>query len=220
MLEVWGRRNSSNVIAVMWAVGEVGIAYQRYNIGGSFGGNNTPEYLQLNPNAVVPTIRDNDMVLWESNAIVRYLSATYGQGTLWPDDPHQRAIADQWMDWAKVAFYPVFMPSFWQSVRVPARERDAAAIRSSVAGSGKLLAVLDRHLSSNDYVAGNGLSMGDIPLGACLYRYFNLPLERPALPAVEAWFDRLMQRPAYQEHAMVPFGNSPEEWLQLEKSGA
>ncbi len=220
MLEVWGRRNSSNVIAVMWTVGELGIEHKRHNVGGTFGGTDAPEYRKMNPNGVVPTIVDDGMVLWESNAIVRYLASTYGQGTLWPSDPKQRALSDQWMEWAKATFYPVFMPSFWQSIRVPADQRDQAAIDKSVAGTGKILKMLDHHLMKNEFVAGDNLTMGDIPLGANLYRYFSLPIERPAFPNLEAWYGRLCQRPAYQQHAMVPFGNSLEEWLELERAEA
>jgi glutathione S-transferase len=220
MLEIWGRKNSSNVIAVMWSVGELGLEHQRHNVGGSFGGTTTPEYLQMNPNAVVPTITDNGMTLWESNAIVRYLSSIYGQGTLWPDDPNQRAVSDQWMEWAKSTFVPVFLPSFWQNVRVSEEERDEQAIKTSEEKTDKILSILDKHLNSNQFVAGDDFSMGDIPLGANLYRYFNLPLQRPALPGVEAWYQRLLQRPAFQEHAMIPFGKSQAEWLALEKAGA
>ncbi len=220
MLEIWGRKNSGNVITVMWAVGELGLEYKRHNVGGSFGGINTPEYLAKNPNGRVPTITDNGMTLWESNAIVRYLSSTYGEGTLCPDDFHLRAIADQWMDWMKSTVHPALFPVFWGMIRSPENERDQSAIDKSVVATGKVLMILDQHLERSDYVAGDTLTMGDIPLGANLYRYFNLDIDRPSLPNVEAWYDRLCQRPAFQEYAMIPFGSSPEEWLELEKAGA
>jgi glutathione S-transferase len=220
MLEIWGRKNSGNVIVVMWAVGELGLEYKRHNVGGSFGGTNSPVYLEMNPNARVPTITDNGMTLWESNAIVRYLSSTYGRGTLYPDDPHTRAVADQWMEWLKSTVMPALFPVFWGMIRTPETDRDQIAIDRGVLETGKVLKILDQRLEKNDYVAGDRFTMGDIPLGANMYRYFNLSIDRPSLPNVEAWYGRLCQRSAFQQHAMIPFGTSPDEWLRLEKEGA
>ena len=101
MLEIWGRRNASNVIPVMWAIGELDIPYLRHDVGGSFGGLDTAEYLAMNPNGRIPTITDDGCILWESNAIIRYLSAKYGEGSLWNPDPAIRSSADRWMEWFK-----------------------------------------------------------------------------------------------------------------------
>ncbi len=219
MLKVLGRKNSSNVISVMFTIGELGLEHQRENYGGSFGGLDTLEYRAMNPNAVVPTIIDNGIVLWESNAIVRYLSATYGAGTLWPDQVSTRAIADQWMEWAKTTFYPQFMPVFFGMIRTAEADRDPVKIEQAVTATGLKLEILERRLENNNFVAGASFSMGDIPLAPMLYRYFNLVIDRPSLPNIEAWYQRLSQRPAFQQHGMIPFGNSLAEWMRLEQAG-
>jgi glutathione S-transferase len=220
MLEIWGRRNSSNVIPVMWTVGELGLEHLRHNIGGSFGGDDTETYHQLNPNRLIPTIDDNGFVLWESLAITRYLCRQYAMGSLWPEDPQQAALGDQWMDWCKSNISPNVMEVFRNLVRTPAQQQDAAAISRCNQAANRHLLVLEAHLQNRDYLLGDSLSIGDIPLGSIIYKYYNLDIERPVLPAIEAWYVRLCARPAYQTHAMIAFGSSPQEWLALEQAGA
>ena len=220
MLEVWGRRNSSNVMTAMWTIGELGLEYKRHNVGGSFGGNDDPGYIAMNPNKVVPTIRDDENVLWESNTIARYLAAKYGQGSLWPTDPYERAQAEMWMDWCKSTIYAGFMPIFWNLIRQPADQRNPVAIESGCKSMANSMAILERHLDDQDYLGGNQLTIGDIPIGPIMYRYFNLDIDRPNCPNVEAWYQRLCDRPAFQKHGMIPFGSSFEEWGELERQGA
>ena len=220
MLEIFGRRNSSNVIPVMWTVGELGLEHQRHNIGGSFGGDDTEEFARLNPNRLIPTIRDDGFVLWESMAITRYLCQNYGQGSLWPDDPQQAALADQWMDWYKSSFAIHLMPVFFNLVRTAKQDCNHAVVEQGTANTIRQLAVLEAHLADRDYVLGDAFSVGDIPLGAMMYKFFNLDIERPAFANIEAWYARLCERPAFQQHAMIAFGSSPEEWLALEIAGA
>lgn len=220
MLEVWGRRNSSNVMTVMWSVGELGLEYKRHNLGGSFGGLDTPDYRAMNPNGVVPTVNDNGRVLWESNVIARYLAATYGKGSLWPEDPYQRALSDQWMDWYKSTFYPCIMPIFFNMIRTAPDGQDMAAVERGVKASAKVLQTLNQQLERHSFVAGDELTMGDIPLGPVIYRYLNLEIDRPSLPGIETWYRRLCDRPAYQKHVMIPFGKSLDDWNRLEREGA
>lgn len=174
----------------------------------------------MNPNRLVPTLVDDGFVLWESNAIIRYLARRHGEGFLCPHDDRICAIADQWMDWSKTTLYPVFFPIFWGLIRIPKEKQDRDYIRKCAEDTGKKLQIVERHLADNVYLAGDSLTMGDLPLGAVIYRYFNLDIERPHLPNIEAWYARLCERPAYREHAMVPFGSSLEEWIRLEKEGA
>ena len=134
MLKVWGRKNSSNVQKVMWAIGELGLAYERIDLGLEFGGNDTPAYLAMNPTGLVPTLIDGDFILWESNSIVRYLANRYGQGTLEPADPKTRALANQWMDWQMSTFLPAFWDVFHGLVRTPPEKRNHVAIAEAKAG--------------------------------------------------------------------------------------
>jgi glutathione S-transferase len=215
---LWGRKNSMNVQKVTWALEELGIDCVRHDVAGSFGRTDTPEYMAMNPNKVVPTLQDGALTLWESNAVVRYLARTYDNGTLLPADKAQAALADQWMEWMTSTLVPSFYKIFLNKIRLP--DGNAALLAEGIAGCAQQYALLDQHLASNRYVAGTDFSMGDIPIGATLYRYFNMDIERPSLPNLEAFYARLCQREAYAEHVMIPFGTNAAEWLQLEQAGA
>ncbi len=218
MITVYGRRNSMNVQKVMWTLGELDLEYRRLDIAGSFGF--PPDYASMNPNGVVPTIRDGDLVMWESNACVRYLARTYGQGRLWPDEPAALAHADQWMDWASSTMNPAFFDAFMNLIRLPAERADRARIARGAKACGDLAKRLDAHLGDKPYLAGEAFTMGDVPLGCLAYRYFDLAIERPETPCLRAWFERLCERPAYRKHVMIPFGRNAEEWLREEKRNA
>ena len=199
----------------------MGLAHRRHDVGGSFGGNDRPDYLAMNPNGRIPTIKDDGFVLWESNAIVRYLSRRYGEGALLPDDESQYALADQWMDWLKTTAYPHVVELFWSLVRTEPAERNAERIADSADRLGRALTIIDAHLAGRSYIVGDRLTMADIPFGTLAYRYFNLAVTRPALPKLSEWYERLCERPAFQEHVMIPFGRNPSEWYRLEReSGA
>jgi glutathione S-transferase len=146
MLTIWGRTTSGNVQKVMWAVGELGLVHERIDAGQKFGRLDTPEFGRLNPNRRIPTIEDGDVVLWESNVIVRYLAARYGAGKLWPEDPAVRGVADQWMDWQQTALSPDMRTVFWGLVRTPVEKRDGAAIAAAVQRLKELWAMLDAWL--------------------------------------------------------------------------
>ena len=218
MLEIGGRPYASNVIPVIWTANELGLDYTLQLAGGSFGKLDTAEYGQINPNRMIPSIKDGDFALWESLAIVRYLCDSYGAGTLSPTDPKLRATADQWMEWsASRPFMPVIY-LFFATVRTAPAERDPVKIANLRDEAHEALTIVDRHLSDRAYLCGDSFTMGDIPLGCVVYRYFNVDIERPPLPNVEAWYDRLSRRKAYQDHVMRHFGTNPEEWAALEKA--
>ena len=204
MLKVWGRKNSINVQKVMWAVGELALDHERVDAGGQFGRTKDPEYLAMNPNALVPTIDDNGFVLWESNAVVRYLAAKHTGGRLWPADAQARADADRWMDWAITTVIPAMGPAFMGLIRTPPEKRDAAAIEASRVKCADALSIFDKHISKREFAAGKSLSMGDIPIGCAVNRWYSLPIERPKMPALEAYYQRLQQRGPYKTHVMIP----------------
>ncbi len=204
MLTVWGRANSINVQKAMWAVAELGLEHERKDVGGAFGGLDTPDYLAKNPNSRVPTLVDGDLVVWESNVIVRYLAAQYGAGTLWPADTAVRAIADQWMEWQQTTLLPDMFVVFWGLIRTPEDQRDMAAIEKSAANLGTIWQMLERHLADRPYVSGSEFTMGDIPVGATFYRYHELDIVRPNLPNIQKWYARLRERPAFCDHVMLP----------------
>ena len=219
MLEIWGRKNANQVIQVLWTLAELELDYQRHSIGTRNGDLETEEYKSLNPNSKIPTIRDNGFVMWESHAIIRYLARQYGLGTLYPDDPQKAAMSDQWMTWSTDSFMGTFFPVFWQLVRTEESERDYKKIAEMAKQSSEILQILEDHLVKNNFVAGEQFTYGDIPLGVLIHKYFVLDIERPSLPGIEAWYERLSLREPFQEHAMQPFGNSPSEFLELQAQG-
>jgi len=204
MLKIWGRKNSSNVRKALWCAEELGLAFEAIDAGGAFGVVDTPEYRAKNPNGRVPMIEDDGFVLWESNAIVRYLLARHAPGTAWyPTDLQARATADKWMDWTTSSFAGPFRTVFWGVLRTPAEQQDWPAILAAIKECESLLAMADQALSERPYLSGEEIGMGDIPLGSFIYAWLEMPIERMAQPHLEAWYRRLQQRPAYRKAVMT-----------------
>jgi glutathione S-transferase len=200
MLTIWGRLNSHNVKKVAWLAAEIGIEHVRHDIGGQFGF--TDAYLAMNPNRLIPTIEDGDVVLWESNAILRYLAAKHAPA-LWPDDPAARAQADKWMDW-QFSYAEAQRPAFVNLVRTAPDQRDLAAVARAAEACGRQMAILDAALAKQPWLSGDGLGLGDIPMGVYAHTWFTLDIPRPSLPHVEDWYGRLKARPAFAALVMIP----------------
>ncbi len=194
MLKIWGRLTSVNVQKVVWCADELGLDFERIEAGGLYGVVNSPEYRAMNPNGLIPVIDDSGFVLWESNAIVRYLATKYGADSLWPGDAQVRADADRWMDWQAVSLNPAIGPAFIQLIRNLPEKRDVAIIENARIETEKKLGILDAHLATREYVAGLRFTMGDIPLGCSVDRWFKLPLARESHPHVERWYAALRER--------------------------
>jgi glutathione S-transferase len=204
-ITLWGRLNSSNVQKAVWALEELGLAYDHVPLGGSFGGLDDPAYRAMNPNGKVPTLRDGDLVLWESHAIVRYLAARYGAGGLWPAEAVERAVVDQWTDWTATTFQPAWIELFWRFVRTPREQHDPRAIGQALMLTLQAFAILDRRLGEAPFLAGQALTYADIAAGVSLYRWTTMAIERPVLPNVEAWHRRLLDRPGFRKAVCVPY---------------
>jgi len=204
MLNILGRANSINVQKVMWCAAELTLEVERADVGGAFGGNSTAEYLAQNPNGKVPTLVEGDFVLWESNAIVRYLCEQYGDIPWFPDTTRNRGLANQWMDWYLTGLHPFMTIIFWQLIRTAAKDQDMLAVRSATEEAARYWQMLDSHLANRDYILGPEPSMADIPLGCAAYRWHRMDVNRPDLPNLKRWWDRLAARPAYQAHVMLP----------------
>jgi len=195
-LKIWGRMSSINVKKVVWTAQELGLDFQRNEAGGQFGLVKTPEYLLLNPNALVPVMEDGDFVLWESNVIVRYLCAKHSPGQLYPSDLRERFEAERWMDWQQTTFSPASRPGFWQLIRTAPEQRNAQTISDSNAAVEALLATLDAQLGRHAFVAGDRFTMADMVLGCEAHRWFGLPQPRESWPNVERWYQGLRARQA------------------------
>ena len=201
MLKILGKPISINVRKVLWLCEELALPYQLEPWGAGYRDPNTPEFLALNPNAMVPVIVDGDAVLWESNTICRYLAARHGRDDLLPREPLARARVEQWMDWQGGDLNNSWRYAFMGLVRNSAAHQDAAAIAASAAAWNRHMAILERQLErSGDFVAGPAFTLADIGLGLSANRWFMTPIERPALPRVEAYCDRLGERPGFRLH--------------------
>jgi glutathione S-transferase len=198
LLKILGRKTSSNVQKVLWCCGEIGLPFEREDYGGEFGKNKTPEYLALNPNGLVPTINDNGFILWESNSCVRYLAAKYGNGKLWPADLQLAASASRWMDWQLSTVNPPTTTLFLALIRK--ENISAADIEAARKRAGDVWKLLDTQLAKTPFVAGADVTVGDIALGNAIHRWFKFPIERPELPKLREWYERLCTRPAYTQH--------------------
>ncbi|GEO14317.1 glutathione S-transferase family protein [Microvirga aerophila] len=204
-MRLWGRATSVNVQKVLWALAELELDIERIDAGGAYGGLDTDSYGAKNPNRRVPTLEDDDLVLWESNVIVRYLSSAYGRRVLQPNEPKQAAVADQWMEWMQTTLSPVFIALFWEAVRKPPSQRSAERVAQLADEAGRAYAILDARLADTPWLGGASFSMGDIPAGATLYRWFTMDISRPDLPRLAEWYDRLSRRPAYQATVMTSY---------------
>lgn len=201
MLTIWGRLNSHNVKKVAWLADEIGLPYVRHDVGGQFGMDDA--YRAKNPNALIPTIEDDGVVLWESNAILRYLANRYAPGDMWPSEPAARAQGDKWMDW-QFSFADAQRDAFKQLVRTPVEQRNGQLIANSAKASGAAMQILDRALSQQEWLSGVHFGVADVPMGVYAHTFFTLDVERPDVPHVRAWYDRLRARPAYTKSVMIP----------------
>src|ERR1700760_3691977 len=171
VMKIWGRTTSSNVQKVMWAIGEMGLACERIDIGGPFGKNREAAYLAMNPNGLVPTLEEDDgFLLWESNSIMRYLAAKH-QAALEPEDLRTRALAHKWMDWQLAVLGPAITPVFWNLVRTPPEKRDHAAVAAGKDKTAAAVKMLDDQLAKTKFLASDEFSYGDIPAGIMVRRY-------------------------------------------------
>lgn len=205
MLTIYGRVNSVNVQKVLWCLAELALPYTRIDAGLAHGKNTEPWYLALNPNGKVPLLTDGAFSLWESNTIVRYLAGKHGLGTLCPSSLETRALAERWMDWQLSTLVNPVSVVFWNLIRKPAAERDAVAIERNLREANRAMTLLDEHLKSRPFVAGESFTMGDIPVGATAHRWLEIPgIERPPFDAVRAWRARLAERPGFRAHVQLP----------------
>lgn len=205
MITVHGRATSVNVQTVMWTIGELALPHRRLDVGASFGGNRTTEYLAMNPNGLVPVVQDGDLTLFESAAILRYLAARYGDETFWPRDPAGRAALDQWAEWIKTSFVSGMMPMFLQHIWIRGSERNPETIAKATADLARFAPMLDARIGEGPWLGGGDFTFADILAGHQLYRYYTLPFERAPTPNLDAYYARLQNRPAFAEHVMVSY---------------
>jgi len=204
---VWGRNTSSNVMKVLWGLGELGLPFERIDVGGAFGKTDTPAYRAMNPTGLVPTLQEGDFSLWESNAILRYLGQVHASGSaLWPAQPQLRANIDRWMDAQQTVLGRPMTAVFWGLVRTPADQRDLKAVEAAIGEAANAWGMIDAKLAGHAFIAGADFTLCDIPWGVHAHRWFGMDyhgLTRPEMPALRAWYERLRQRPAFQQYVVA-----------------
>jgi glutathione S-transferase len=195
MLKILGKASSINVRKVLWVCAELQVPFVREDWGTGFRQTDTPEFLSLNPNGLVPVIKDGDFVLWESNSIIRYLASRYGGEALYPADPTKRARVDQWIDWQATDLNRSWSYAFLGLVRKSPAHQAADEIDASLASWTRHMRVLESQLhATGAFVTGEHFSLADIPIGLSVNRWLSTPFEHPSLPAVSDYFRRLADR--------------------------
>jgi glutathione S-transferase len=201
MLQVLGRASSINVRKVLWTCAELGLEPEVIEWGAGTLSLQSPQFLALNPNALVPVLRDGDLVLWESNTICRYLAARHGRHDLLPAEPAARAAVEQWMDWQATELNSAWRYAFMARVRHSPAHADAAAIEASVGQWNRQMALLDASLQrSAAFVTGARFTLADIVLGLATHRWYCTPMERPELHAIARYYAALSERAAFLQH--------------------
>jgi len=204
MITIWGRTNSLNVQKVLWVLEELSLPYERIDAGLTYGVNDTAAFKVMNPNGLVPVLKEDDFILWESHAILRYLAARHGRGTLWSGDDRVAAISDQWLDWCSTTVWPNMRPVFQNLVRTPADQRDHQALAAGVKSVAENFLILNNALQNRRYIAGEAFTIADISLALLAFRWYSLVSDRPQTPAVDAWFERVSVREGYRKHGSAP----------------
>ena len=208
MIRLWGRKSSINVQKVLWCLAELGFVegkdFERIDAGLHFGKNRTPEFLALNPNGLVPTLQDGDLVLWESNTILRYLVRQYDKSKHFPADITSQYQSEKWMDWQLGTMWPSLRIAFLGLTRTPENERNYAVIHKAYQDTNALLALLDQQLANQSYCSGDSFNIGDIPLALCISRWILLNQTFPkqtgprlSLHNIEAWMQRIEAETKY-----------------------
>lgn len=204
MLILWGRTSSANVQKVTWLIGELGLEVDRKDVGGPFGGLDTPEYIAINPNKLIPTLQDGETTVWESEAVIRYIGSKYGQ-KFFPEDITKRAFVDQWLCWNQSTWFPAVSQIFMMMMKVPVAERNPDELKRLLEDVNDKAAFMDKQLSQRPFVAGNALSLADISFASWLYRYYTLEIDRLDLNHLQKYYDTLCSRQCYVEHVHVSY---------------
>ncbi len=201
MLKILGKATSINVRKVLWLCDELTLPHALEEWGSGHRSTHDPVFLALNPNALVPVLRDGDLVLWESNTICRYLAGREGRTDLLPAEPAARARVEQWMDWQATELNNAWRYVFMARVRQSAAHTDPAQIEASEREWNRRMRLLEDQLAKTDaYVAGAAFSLADIVIGLSVNRWRMTPMDHPELPAVMAYLQRLEERPGYRRH--------------------
>lgn len=206
MMKLLGRANSSNVMKVIWVLEELGLPYERIDRGGAFGGTDTPAYRAMNPLGLVPSLQDDEVTLFESNAITRYVCNAHAAGTSWyPTAPGARGTVEAWQDFQQTALNRPMSAVFLGLVRTAPADRDMAAIGAAAREVDAIWTILDARLAKQPWLAGDQPTLADVAYGPHIHRWLTLPVpNRSDAPNLTAWYQRMLARPAYRTNVAIP----------------
>ena len=206
MRKLWGRASSSNVMKVLWTLDELGLPYDRIDAGGAFGKTKDAGYRAMNPMGLVPTLEEDDgWSAWESNTICRYLCNAHAPDSpLYPRDPRARAAVETWMDWQLGHVTSPMVTIFFTHVRIPEPDRDWKAEAKAREDAGRLWKIVDSKVAGRRFLRGDEVTLADIALGCWVHRWHALPIERPDLPNLAAYYEALKTRPGFVKHVALP----------------
>ena len=203
--KIWGRLNSFNVQKVLFLCEELQLDFERIDAGMAYGVNKTPHYLSMNPNGLVPTLCDEGFILWESHAILRYLARKFDTlGQWYGAEPQRMSKVDQWLDWTNTTAWPPMRTLFWGWIRTEHEQRDYKELENSRLQMIKMLGLMDDQLRQSAFMAGDHMSLADIPLALIAYRWFNLPIDRPVLPSLDRWYRVMSQTQGFKAYSCAP----------------
>jgi glutathione S-transferase len=201
MLKILGKASSINVRKVLWTCAELGLQIEREDWGSDFRSTETAEFRRLNPNALVPVLIEDSFVLWESNSICRYLATSRRRGDLLPQPARERALVEQWMDWQATELNNAWRYVFMGLVRQSPAHADSHLLRLGVDNWARHMRMLEGQLQATGaYAAGATFTLADVVLGLSVNRWFMTPCEKPDLPAVSAYYERLGRRDGFRKH--------------------
>ncbi len=207
MIRLWGRTNSMNVQKVLWTLDELGLRYERLDAGMQFGINNTPDYLQKNPNGKVPLLEDDGYAIWESQAICRYLCNQYQGSQLYPLDAQARGQVDQWLDWANSGVNNSLSVVFWQTLRLPENQRDAKKLKEETDKTVAALQIFNQALTGRSFVATSHFSLADMVMAPVVFRCIGLglvDLSKPYWSALSSWYAAIEQNQWFKKWVVQP----------------
>jgi len=205
MLKVWGRSNAYNVQKVLWLLDEISLNYEHINVGSNKGDLNTEAFLSMNPNARIPLIEDNELIVWESNTILRYLASEYDSNRYCYSSPAERTNIERWMDWELATLQPDFISLFWEFYRTPKEQRNKEKINHYLNRCHNNISILNKHLKNRKYLAGSLFTIADIAVGTSFFRYYNMGVTVEEFENVNIWYQHLFNRDSYQKTIALPF---------------
>ena len=197
MLTVYGRKSSANVQKVHWICAEGDIDFQSVNVGGKYGGHDSLEFKQMNPNSTIPVLKDGDFIIYESNSIIKYISAKFNIFKSYNNQ--STALTNQWIDWSSLVFGLHCATYTAHTMLLPLEKRNRILASETQKKIYASFEILDKQLHKHQFLLDNDFSLADIPVGCWLHRCVVLDLGFSEYKLLEELYLRFKKRSAFQK---------------------